>query len=104
MLSAEVQLGDTNIASHIALTASLNNSQKRDIDIATVIELKRVGQKLTKRQISKDSQYVRKLLYDWNRLIMKNGILYRVSNMNSETTYQSRRASHIALTASLNNS
>jgi hypothetical protein len=74
MLSAEGQLGDTNIASHIALTASL--------------KLKRVGQKLTKRQISKESQYVRKLLYEWNRLIMRNCILYRVSNMNSETTYQ----------------
>jgi hypothetical protein len=59
---------------------------KRDID--RVIELKSVDQKLTKRQISKESQYVRKLLYDWNRLIMKNGILYRVSNINSETTYQ----------------
>jgi hypothetical protein len=47
-----------------------------------------VDQKLTKRQISKESQYVRKLLYDWNRLIMRNVILYRVSNMNSETTYQ----------------
>jgi hypothetical protein len=67
---------------------SWSDEQKRDIDIARVIELKRVGQKLTKRQISKESRYVRKLLYDWNRLIMKNGILYRVSNMNSETTYQ----------------
>jgi hypothetical protein len=67
---------------------SWSDEQKRDIDIARVIELKRVGQKLTKRQISKESQYVRKLLYDWNRLIMKNCFLYRVSNMNSETTYQ----------------
>ena len=67
---------------------SWSDEQKRDIDIARVIELKRVGQKLTKRQISKESQYVRKLLYDWNRLIMKNGILYRISNMSSETTYQ----------------
>jgi len=67
---------------------SWTDEQKRNIDIARVIELKRVGQKLTKRQISKESQYVRKLLYDWNRLIMRNGILYRVSNMDSETTYQ----------------
>jgi hypothetical protein len=67
---------------------SWSDEQKRDIDIARVIELKRVEQKLTKRQISKESQYVRKLLYDWNSLIMRNGILYRVSNMNSETTYQ----------------
>jgi hypothetical protein len=29
------------------------DEQKRDTDIARVIELKRVGQKLTKRQISK---------------------------------------------------
>ena len=50
--------------------------------------MKKVGQKLTKRQISKESQYVRKLLYDWKRLIMKNGILYRISSMKSETTYQ----------------
>jgi hypothetical protein len=41
---------------------SWSDEQKRDIDIARVIELKRVGQKLTKRQISKEWQYVRKLL------------------------------------------
>ena len=33
--------------------ASWTDEQKRDTDIARVIELKRVGQKLTKRQISK---------------------------------------------------
>jgi hypothetical protein len=62
--------------------------QKRDTDIARVIEMKKVGKKLTKRQIAKDSLYVHKLLYDWNTLIIRNGILYSVSNMNSETTYQ----------------
>jgi hypothetical protein len=50
--------------------------------------MKKEGKKLTKRQIAKDSQYVHKLLYDWNTLIIRNGILYSVSNMNSETTYQ----------------
>ena len=50
--------------------------------------MKKEGKKLAKRQIDKDSQYVHKLLYDWNTLIIRNGILYSVSNMNSETTYQ----------------
>jgi len=38
---------------------------RRDTDIARVIALQKVGHKLTKRQIGKESQYVRKLLlYD----------------------------------------
>ena len=46
------------------------------------------GHEPIKRQLGKESQKVRKLLYDWDRLKIKDDVLYRVSTMNSETMYQ----------------
>ena len=43
---------------------SWSEEQVRDVDIARVIEVKRAGHKPTKRQLGKESQDKRKLLYD----------------------------------------
>ena len=62
--------------------------QKKDEDIARALELKRAGHKPTKREIGKQPLGTRKLLYDWDKLVIKKEVLYRVSKLNDETIYQ----------------
>ena len=64
------------------------DEQKMDQDIAKVVEMKRTGRKPTKRQIGKESTAVRKLLNEWDKLVFRDGILYRKGILNGEITHQ----------------
>ena len=62
--------------------------QSSDKTIGRVIELLKKGHKPTKRQTALEDASVYKMLKEWDRLVIKDGILYRQSNLYGERTSQ----------------
>lgn len=78
---------------HLPDTTGLNQvdwkvEQRSDATIARVIDLLQVGHKPTKRQMALEEESVYKLLREWDKLILKDDVLYRQSQLYGESVTQ----------------
>lgn len=84
---------DVEVIDHIDYQSNLSDidwsrEQKSDVTISRIIELIKTGHKPTKRQISKESDDVKKFIREWDKLYIKQEVLYRKSFINNESVSQ----------------
>ena len=77
-------LADTSKFSDIDWTYE----QRQDSCLSRVIDLVTTGHRLTKRQMSHETDLVRRLLREWDKLCLKDKVLYRKSYINHEAMFQ----------------
>ena len=62
--------------------------QRKDIAINRVIEILESGHRLTRRQTALESESVRSYLREWDRLFLRNSVLYRKGSVGSTQVEQ----------------
>ena len=64
------------------------DEQKADRNISQVLDIYLAGHKPTKRQMSQKPREVRRILSNWNKLSMRDGVMYRLYDLNGEKIHQ----------------
>lgn len=65
-----------------------SDEQRSDNCLAQVIEIFLTGHKPSKRHLAKKQREVRRLLNDWNKLTLSDGVLYRTCDLKGEKVRQ----------------
>ena len=92
LLSNDTQIvnDENDILSDTSGIANINWAQEQLADsvISRVVDLVKRGHKFTKRQMGFETEDVRKLLREWDKLCIKDDILYRKTHIHDEVVYQ----------------
>ena len=62
--------------------------QRSDKAMSRILDLLEFGHRLTKRLVGKETDTVRKLHREWDKFVLRDGILYRKYNLYNETILQ----------------
>ncbi len=85
---ADVVSPDDIISSLNQRPISWSKEQHSDPDIRRIVELVHATHKPTNRQLARETPYVRRVLREWDSLVIRDGILYRQILSGPEQTFQ----------------